>query len=253
MSTLRTLIAIPVFNEERYIPKVLSAVLQHASDVLVIDDGSTDSTPSLLGKYPVEVIRHARNRGYGRSLRDAFGFAQANRYDWVITMDCDEQHEPASIPRFIEAAASGQWDLVSGSRYIASMDETTEPPADRRRINQTMTLEINERLGLNLTDSFCGFKAHRVSSLGSLNITDDGYAFPMQLWPQAVAAGMRITEIPVKLIYLDLARAFGGSLDNPATRLAHYRQVLHCELERVSMRLPSSALSGVDAGCGCWE
>ncbi len=89
MSTMRTLIAIPVYNEERYIPKVLSAVLRYSSDVLVIDDGSTDSTPSLLAKYPVEVIRHARNRGYGRSLRDAFAFAQANRYDWVITMDCD--------------------------------------------------------------------------------------------------------------------------------------------------------------------
>lgn len=247
----RFLVAIPIYNEQKFIPRVIDLVLNHARDVLVIDDGSTDSTPSLLAKFPVHVLRHPFNMGYGRSLRDAFMFADAHGYDWVISMDCDEQHEPASIPRFVQAALTDKWDIISGSRYIASMDEATTPPADRRAINVALTDELNTRLGYNLTDSFCGFKAHRVSALRSLRLTETGYAFPMQLWVQAAAHALRITEIPVKLIYKDLTRSFGAALDDPTVRLAHYRQVLHCELERQAHRLPQSALQGVDAGCGC--
>ncbi len=248
MSTPRFLIAIPIYNEQKYIQRVLSAVLEHAPDVLVIDDGSTDHTPDLLRKFPVEVIRHATNHGYGRSLRDAFGYAACAGFDWVITMDCDEQHEPASIPRFIEMAGEdgfARWDIVSGSRYISSMDETTTPPADRRAINVQMTEEINTRLGLNLTDSFCGFKAHRVSAMKRLRLSEDGYAFPMQFWVQSVAAGLRTGELPVKLIYKDLNRSFGADLDDPTVRLAHYRDVLHAEIVRCAARLPESAAAGL--------
>ena len=252
---MRTLVSIPVFNEERYIPRVLSHVLEYADDVLVVDDGSTDRTPQMLCKFPVEVIRHARNQGYGRSLRDAFAYAACHGFDWVITMDCDEQHEPQAIPGFVAAAAENRWDLVSGSRYKATLDAETAPPADRRYINQTMTAEINQRLGpsfgTELTDAFCGFKAHRVSALKRLALTENGYAFPMQFWVQCAAQGLRVTEIPVKLIYLDLARSFGATLDDPQVRLAHYRQVFHCELERQAGLLPRAAVAGVDAGCGC--
>ncbi len=244
---MRTLVAIPVFNEEQYIPRVLSHVLEYADDVLVIDDGSTDRTPNLLCKFPVEVIRHAQNRGYGRSLRDAFTFATCHGFDWVITMDCDEQHEPASIPDFVAAAQENRWDLVSGTRYMASMDVETEPPADRRAINARITAELNERLGVllcsPLTDAFCGFKAHRVSTLRRLNLTEVGYAFPMELWVQAAAQGLRITELPVKLIYKDLTRTFGGNLDDPHTRLAHYRSVMHRELVKQAHLLPPTALA----------
>lgn len=252
---MRTLITIPVFNEEKYLPRVLPHVLEYADDVLVVDDGSTDRTPAMLAKFPVEVIRHRSNRGYGRSLRDAFAFAADRGYDWVITIDCDEQHEPQAIPSFVGMASENRWDLISGSRYLGSLDTDTAPPADRRYINQVMTAEINQRLGpsfgMDLTDAFCGFKAHRVSALRRLHLTEDGYAFPMQFWPQVAAQGLRVTEIPVKLIYKDLTRTFGATLDNPQTRLAHYRQVLHCELERQARLLPAAALRDVNAGCGC--
>jgi dolichol-phosphate mannosyltransferase len=246
---MRPLIAIPVYNEEAYLPRVLAHVLEYADHVLVVDDGSTDKTPHLLPRFPVEVIRHAQNRGYGRSLRDAFTFAACHGFDWVVTLDCDEQHEPASIPDFLAAAAENRWDLISGSRYAATFDTDTAPPADRRAINQAITAELNERLGTafntTLTDAFCGFKAHRVSTLKRLILTTDGYAFPMQLWVQAAAQGIRVAEIPVKLIYKDLSRSFGGQLDNPQVRLAHYRSVLHCELHRQAHLLPPAAVAGL--------
>src|SRR5207247_7100594 len=87
---LRTLVAIPVYNEQRYVQRVLELVLDYAPpprQILVIDDGSTDATPTLLAQFPVEVIRHSRNRGYGRSMMDAFRWASVDSFDWVVTMD----------------------------------------------------------------------------------------------------------------------------------------------------------------------
>lgn len=246
---MRTLVAIPVFNEEKYVCRVLERVLEHSSDVLVIDDGSTDRTPELVSDFPVRIIRREGNLGYGRSIRDAFTYAYWRGYDWLITMDCDEQHEPSLIPAFIEAAARNEADVISGSRYLDQSLDADSPPPDRRAINAQITVELNQRLGLSLTDAFCGFKAYRAEALGSLRLTVDGYAFPMQFWAQAVAHGLTITEIPVSLIYNDANRSFGGRLDNPEIRLRHYRQVLHCELERQASRLPAAALQGVAAGC----
>lgn len=248
--TPRTLVAIPVYNEAKSVERVLARVLEYApppGTVLVIDDGSTDPTPSLLARFPVEVIRHSRNRGYGRSMQDAFRWAIVDDFDWLITMDCDEQHEPHAIPEFTDAAAEGGVDVVSGSRYLVDDPTGSNPPKDRRAINAEMTAELNERLGLKLTDAFCGFKAYRVDALRRLTLDADGYAFPMQFWVQAVAEGLRIREIPVKLIYNDLNRTFGGPLNDPAVRINHYRCVLHRELRRCADRLPRTAIPAQSA------
>ncbi|MFO0894045.1 MAG: glycosyltransferase family 2 protein [Phycisphaerales bacterium] len=234
------LLAIPVFNEARSIERVLSEVRRYARDILVIDDGSSDETPCLLARQPVEVIRHAENRGYGRSMQDILRWGHFDGYEWVITLDCDEQHEPASIPTFVEAIGRGDADVVSGSRYLLPFDADQAPPPERRRINETITTDLNARLGLSLTDAFCGFKAYRVSACRRLALDVDGYDFPMQFWVQAVAHGLRIREIPVRLIYNDPNRSFGGPLDDPVRRLAAYRQTLRRELEKCRHLLPSS-------------
>ena len=99
------LLAIPVFNEAQYVEDVLAEVRRYSRNILVVDDGSTDSTPDILShESDIHLISHAENRGYGKSLSDVFHFAQRHEFDWLITMDCDEQHEPSHIPRFVEAA-----------------------------------------------------------------------------------------------------------------------------------------------------
>jgi glycosyltransferase involved in cell wall biosynthesis len=241
----RVLLAIPVYNEAKSIDRVLGEVHKYLEQVLVIDDGSTDETPMRLAAHRVEVVRHAWNRGYGRSMQDIFRWAAVDGFGWVITMDCDEQHEPASIPAFLHAICAGTSDLISGSRYLQASDRDNDAPDDRRRINGTLTDEINARLGLSLTDAFCGFKAYRVCTLRRLDLDIDGYDFPMQFWVQAVANGLRISELAVPRIYLDPNRSFGGHLDDPDRRLAVYRATLHRELRRCADRLPASALEHV--------
>jgi dolichol-phosphate mannosyltransferase len=231
---------------------VLSKVLRIHPSVVLIDDGSTDGTAELLqARKDIHLIRHPKNMGYGQSLIDAFEYAHQCGYDWVITMDCDEQHEPERIPDFLAAIATEQWDIVSGSRYLQPTSGDDLPPADRRSINSTITRTINDTFGWNLTDSFCGFKAHRTSAMRKLHLTETGYAFPLQLWPQAYRAGLAITEIPVRLIYNDPSRTFGGVLDDAQRRLAHYLDVFHRELSGPMFEPLEAVPAGEPEYCCC--
>lgn len=245
---MKFLVAVPVFNEARYVTRVLSAIRRHASDVLVIDDGSSDATPDLLAGIPdIAVIHHPENRGYGQSLIDACAYAARHRYEWIITMDCDEQHEPGQIPCFVNAAARGDADIISGSRYLEAHPGDDDAPPERRQINETINTLLRQILGLALTDSFCGFKAMRVAALERLCLDEPGYAFPLQFWVQCVRAGLRIRELPVRRIYRDTSRTFPGTLDDPSARLAHYLAVFLGELRREP--LPTDAPCTMDACC----
>lgn len=237
------LLAIPVFNEEKYLLGVLRQVRERARHILVIDDGSTDSTPELLRTISdIHVITHLENRGYGKSLADAFCFAQRHGYSWLITMDCDEQHEPSRIGAFLAAADDDDADIISGTRYPNGWELGDSAPADRREINRQISAVLNLQLGLRLTDAFCGFKAYRVAALSAFRITVPGYAMPMQFWVQAARAGLRIRELAVPLIYNDPTRHFGGVLDDPSVRLRHYLDVM----ERERRRPPVLPLANAD-------
>lgn len=248
---MRFLVAIPVYNEARSLGRVLSAVRRYAGDVLVVDDGSTDETPAILRRIRgVETITHPENRGYGQSLIDAFAFAGRRGFDWVITLDCDEQHEPAMIPAFVAAARADAGDVISGSRYLAERPDDDAPPPDRREINVVITRLLYDALGLRLSDSFCGFKAHRVVAMQRLTLDVPGYAFPMQFWVQCVRAGLRITELAVPRVYRDRSRTFGGTLDDPAARLEHYLEVFARELRRTPKPATTAERCGHACGCG---
>ncbi len=221
------LTALPVYNEATHVDQVLDLVLEHCSDVLVVDDGSDDGTADRLARRnDVQVATHERNRGYGAALSTAFEHAIAGDFDIVVTIDCDGQHEPERISSLVDALQQQAADIVSGSRYLEIEDDTSRPPEDRRRINVEVTERLNEVLGLELTDAFCGFKAYRTDALTKLALTEPGYAMPLELWVQAVRADLRIMEYPVPLIYLDEERSFGGSLDDAGLRMSYYLEVL---------------------------
>src|SRR5258707_14143914 len=150
---VRVLIAIPVYNERKYVESVLERVKTFHPEILVIDDGSTDGTQDILaGRKDIQLITHKPNQGYGQSLIDAFKHADARGYDWVITMDCDEQHEPERIPDFIREIGGDRWDIISGSRYLQPRTNDDLPPGDRRMVNGSITTRINELVHWHLTD-----------------------------------------------------------------------------------------------------
>ncbi len=224
------LLVIPLYNEEEHIKDVISKVREYFSgEILVINDGSTDKSSEILAEIKdIEVIEQIENCGYGCVLMNGFKHAVDNDCDVVLTMDCDEQHEPYLIPTFFNEITS--YDIVSGSRYLNNSSPLFEvPPPDRKKINMEITELINKYTGYNLTDTFCGFKAYKVEAIKKLKLNEKGYAFPLQVWLQAHKQGLKIKEIPVDLIYKNLNRTFGSNLDDPIERKKYYLSVIERE------------------------
>jgi dolichol-phosphate mannosyltransferase len=205
-------------------------------EVLFVDDGSCDRSVQVLQETKdskIQVIRQHTNRGYGATLIRGFAEVAQAGYDFVVTMDSDGQHRPDWIADFFRAIED--WDVVSGSRYLQMSAEDRDAPPDRQRINRTITEGLNQLTGFGLTDSFCGFKAYRVSALKRLSLRESGYSMPLQFWIQAKHFGLRVTELPVSRIYDDPNRSFGAELDDPVRRLAYYLQTIEREKERWKM------------------
>ena len=230
----RFLVALPVYNEASTVADVLDQVQQHADNILVVNDGSSDGTSAILAaRDDIQLVEHDVNRGYGQALITAFDYAVEHDFDYLVTIDCDGQHQPERICRFVEMIQETGADIISGSRYLQKFDADTVPPEQRRKINSEITATLNKVLGFQLTDAFCGFKAYRVASLPKLELTETGYAMPLELWVQASCQKLTVQEVAVPLIYLDENRSFGGSLDDGATRLKYYHTVVNKALKRL--------------------
>lgn len=239
---MKRLVAIPVFNEQRHIRGVLDSIRQHYDgDLLFVNDGSTDGSgeliDSLKADFRVEQASRQDNLGYGRSVADSFRYALQHGYDRLVTMDCDEQHEPRFIPEFFEGI--GRADVCSGSRYLRESEKDDAPPPDRLEINRQITKLLNSVTGYHLTDSFCGMKGYRVKALRPLDLRENGYGFPIEFWIQASRFGLSVCELPITRIYKNQSRSFGNELDDPRKRLDYYHKVLERELNRWSISLPS--------------
>jgi dolichol-phosphate mannosyltransferase len=243
---MNVLTAIPIYNEARHVPGVLQEVARYSDSILVVNDGSTDGTAQILDGYShLHRVDHPVNRGYGAAIRSAFQYAIDHRFDVLITMDCDGQHQPDRIPVMLEAL-TGDIEIVSGSRYLRDFRQDTPAPSERQGINATIVQELNAEFGLNLTDAFCGFKAYCVSALSAFRLSENGWGMPLQLWVQAARLGFKIREVGVPRIYLDPNRAFGGVLNNPVERLNYYRTVIQSAMTDV---LPQLDMATVLTAC----
>ena len=226
----KILVAIPVFNEVD-VYNIIQRVKDFSLDILVIDDGSTNGfREGLTSAGNIRVIIHPRNLGYGKTIIDAFMFAIKSGYDYLLTIDSDGQHEPEEIPLFLKEIPFHDYDILSGSRYFFRTRIDKEVPLERYLVNKEITGIINRITGFSLTDSFCGFKAYKVGKLKAMRLTEYGYGMPLQLWVQAWKLGLRVREIPVKLIYKDFTKQFKGVLENADIRLRYYKNIIEEEL-----------------------
>lgn len=246
---MKTLAVIPVHNEIRHIKAILAETRLFAEHVLVVDDGSDDGTGKILDRMEdILVLRHGVNRGYGRSLIDGFAYAVSHGYDAAVTLDADGQHEPQYIPWFLHELAEA--DIVSGSRYLVEFEDSSPAPLERRSVNRIITDRLRRDLGLRLSDAFCGFKAYRASALRRLRLTENGYGMPLELWVQAAVLNLRIKEIPIKRIYHDTDRSFGGKLDQTEVRLRYYNELMDRTLSTFQPEPAGMRACCCPGGCG---
>ena len=172
---------------------VVEGARRHVGKVWVVDDGSSDRTREEAERAGAAVIRHEVNLGKGAALREGLAAAQAEGFQFAVTLDGDGQHDPADIPKLL-AAAEGGADLVIGNR----MDSAGEMTAVRRFVNRWMSEQLEKRLGLACADSQCGFRAIRLEAWAGLTLRQNRFEVESEMLASFARAGLKITFVPVR-------------------------------------------------------
>lgn len=195
---MKYLIIIPAYNEEKYLPVLLENLSSITRDIVVVDDGSLDSTHRCAVDAGVHVIRQS-HQGKGGALKSGFRYAVDKGCDWVITMDSDGQHDWRDVPRFLQAVSlNGKSpDIVVGSR----MSECAGMPVIRRLTNRFMSRLLSGLIGSRIEDTQCGFRAINARVLKGLSLQTSHYDTESELLIKSGKAGYRISSIPIKTIY----------------------------------------------------
>ncbi len=188
---------LPAYNEEVSIGSVVLRARKYADRVIVVDDGSHDSTAEVARLAGAEVISHPKNMGKGAALRT--GFESLNGSDVVVTIDTDGQHDPADIPKLVEPILRGEADMVNGSRYINGNKKDT--PLYRRLGQKVLDTAINLDSGLSVTDSQSGFRAFSAEVKDAFRFNENGLAIESEMLADAASAGLRIKEVEVGVRY----------------------------------------------------
>jgi glycosyltransferase involved in cell wall biosynthesis len=196
----RLAVIIPAYNAARHLRDVLLRIAAHApaSDVWVVDDGSTDDTAAAAMVSGVHLVRQWPNQGKGTALRR--GFVETARFEWVATLDADGQHDPTDLPRFWSATASA--DLIVGARALGGR----MPP--HRRIGNVLSSWLTGALaGQPVPDGQSGYRLHRREMLDAVLPAIPpgvgGYVLETEMLVRAGRQGFRLAHLPIATVYAD--------------------------------------------------
>lgn len=197
--TERIAVIIPALNAQRTLPKVaVDARVQH-EPVIVIDDGSTDSTGAVARAVGATVLRHDVNRGKGAALKTGFAWALEQGYEGVITLDADGQHLPGEIPKFLAAREETKADLIIGGRSHLFGGMLPR----RRNANRFSAWCIAKASGAPITDSQSGFRFYSANLLRTLRLRTNGFDMESEVIVLAGRRGLKIVTIPIDLGFVD--------------------------------------------------
>jgi len=195
----KTLVIIPARNEEDRIRTVITGIRERlpGSEVLVVEDGSTDNTVEVVRSLGARVVSLPVNLGYGGALRVGFQYALAKGYDRVITMDADGQHDPADLPAVVRGLDGDGNDLVIGSRFLG---ETTYSVPFARRVGMFLfSLIASTVVGKKITDTTSGFMGvgPRALPVVAQHCATD---FPnAELICTVSTKGLEVGEVPIRI------------------------------------------------------
>jgi len=224
---MKITVGIPAYNEEKNIAKIIVKLKKTVDQILVCDDGSTDSTCAIAESLGVTVIKHQKNSGYGMAIRSIFLKAREINADVLVTIDADGQHKIEDINKIIKPIVDGQADISIGSRFLAEDDNT---PSYRKLGVKIITKVTNSSLSEKVTDAQSGFRAYNNKVLQSLTPSDSGMGISTEILIKSSNLGLKIAEVPTVIQYEG-----DTSTQNP---VSHGTEVLMSTLKYISIERP---------------
>ncbi len=191
-------VLLPAYNEEKNIERVIAAVRSRGYSVLVIDDGSTDSTPKKILASGVPAVFATVNAGKGASLSKGLEKLRGSDYKAVILMDADGQHDPDEIDLFLKAVEGGA-DLVIGDR----MSDPKNMPFIRVATNRIMSWIISAAAGQKVADTQSGYRAFSRKAIDKIRLKASRFETESEMIFSAADAGLRIASVPISCVYGD--------------------------------------------------
>ena len=210
---MKTLIIMPAYNESKVLADTLDSLLSVLdATVLIVDDGSTDETARITGRYGgskrVVIVKHIVNLGLGAAIETGLEYARRNGYDVAVTFDADGQHNPKDAIKLISALRDS--DLVIGVRHV----NRESMPAVKKAGNALLNVLTGLIFGVYSRDSQSGLRAFNRKALEAIRVKANRYEVSSEILFEAKRNGLRISEVEVEAIYTEHSKNRGtGVLD----------------------------------------
>ena len=224
---MKITVGIPAYNEEKNIAKIIVDLKKVADQILVCNDGSTDSTAEIAESLGAIVIKHPKNLGYGSAIRSIFLKSREINAEVLVTIDADGQHKIEDVKKVIKPIVDGQADISIGSRFL---EEGDNAPKYRKLGINIITKVTNSSLSEKITDAQSGFRAYNNKVLQSLTPSDSGMGISTEILIKSSNLGLKIAEVPTEIQYEGET-----SSQNP---ISHGTGVLISTLKYISIERP---------------
>lgn len=208
VSEKKICVLIPTYNNEKTLKRVIDGVLDYTANIIVVNDGSTDSTLTILNGYPqTTVINLLENKGKGNGLKIGFRKAKELGYNYAITIDSDGQHYPDDIPVFVEALVEEKEDiLLIGNRNMSQDGIPKKSSFGNRFSNFWFWFET----GIKLEDTQSGYRLYPLHKIPKKYFTPK-FEFEIEIIVRTAWRHVPVKNVPVKVLY------------DPAERVSHFR------------------------------
>lgn len=195
-------VVLPTYNNPKTLKKVLDGVLVYTSEIIVVNDGSTDTTTDILKEYPQIITLHQpKNVGKGHALKTGFRYAVSLGYEYAITLDTDGQHFPEDILNFIAAldASENKNILIIGDRNMNEADVL----ARSAKGNRVSTYWMKAATGLKLNDSQSGFRLYPIKQMNRIHFMNatKKFEFEIEAIVKSYWAGIDVVHVPIQVLY----------------------------------------------------
>ncbi len=202
-------VLVPTFNNEHTLGHVLSSVLEYSQDVIVVNDGSTDSTAEIISQFPqVHVVSYMPNKGKGYALKNGFRRAVELGYDYVVSIDSDGQHFAEDLPKFLGALEAHPAAIIMGVRNMEQAGIPGKSSFGHKFSNFWFWVET----GIKMNDTQSGYRLYPVKLLSNIKLITRKFEFEIEVMVRSVWMGVEMAEVPVKIFYAP-----------KETRISHFR------------------------------